>query len=139
MGKNIDQKSTESDPIDLLRSEVRALKRKWDEIDSDFTWKMKGNKKQYEFNRSMESYLVEIAVAKTLLDTRNSAEILQSFDDYVDITHQLYHHLFIPHVAAAFFMFFFPMVKLLLLRSLFIPLRLILLLQSTFFLKSKLK
>ena len=59
--------------IDLLRSEVRALKRKRDEIGSDFTWKMKGNKKQYEFNRSVESHLEEITVAKTL-HTRNSAE-----------------------------------------------------------------
>ena len=56
--------------FDLLRLEVGALKRKRDEIDSDFTWKMKGNKKQYEFNRSMESHLEEIAVAKTLLDAR---------------------------------------------------------------------
>ena len=59
--------------INLLRSEVRALKRKRDEIGSDFTWKMKGNKKQYEFNRSVESHLEEITVAKTL-HTRNSAE-----------------------------------------------------------------
>ena len=36
--------------------------------------KMKGNKKQYEFNRSVESHLEDIAAAKTLLDARNSVE-----------------------------------------------------------------
>ena len=53
---------------------IRALKRKRDESDSDFTRKMKGNKKQYKFNCSVESHLEEIAVAKTLLDAKNSAE-----------------------------------------------------------------
>ena len=53
---------------------IRALKRKRDESDSDFTRKMKGNKKQYKFNCSVESHLEEIAVAKTLLDAKNLAE-----------------------------------------------------------------
>ena len=35
---------------------------------------MKANKKQYEFNCSVESHLEKIAAAKTLLDARNSAE-----------------------------------------------------------------
>ena len=64
--------------IDLLRSEVRALKRKRDESDSDFKWKMKGNKKQYEFSRSVESQLEDVAAAKTALDAGNSTEGLFS-------------------------------------------------------------
>ena len=35
---------------------------------------MKENKKQYEFNRSVEGHLEEIAAAKILLDARNLAE-----------------------------------------------------------------
>ena len=64
--------------IDLLRSKVRALKRKRDESDSDFKWKMKGNKKQYEFSRSVKSQLEEVAAAKTALDAGNSTEGLFS-------------------------------------------------------------
>ena len=41
--------------------------------------KMKENKKQYEFNRSVESHLEDITVAKTLLNARNSAEEVLCF------------------------------------------------------------
>lgn len=59
-----------------LRSEVRSLKRKRDDTDKEksFEWKQKGNRKQYEFNRSVEEHFQDIAVSKTLLEARTSAE-----------------------------------------------------------------
>lgn len=62
--------------ISELRSEVRSLKRKRDEADKEkaYEWKKKGNKKQYEFNQTVEEQLEEIAVSNTLLDARTLAE-----------------------------------------------------------------
>lgn len=61
--------------ISELRSEIRSLKRKRDDDkENDFDWKKKGNKKQYEFNKSVEEQLEEIGVSNTLLEARSIAE-----------------------------------------------------------------
>lgn len=58
-----------------LRSEIRSLKRKRDDKENDeFEWKKKGNKRQYEFNKSVEEQLDSIATANTLLEARTYAE-----------------------------------------------------------------
>ena len=57
-----------------LRQEVRSLKRKRDELTDDFQWRFKGNRKQHQFNLSIQDKFQEAAEANTLLEARTAAE-----------------------------------------------------------------
>ncbi|XP_020908560.1 uncharacterized protein LOC110246549 [Exaiptasia diaphana] len=67
--------SEQAKALSGLKSEIRSLKRKrGGENDGDFEWKKKGNKRQFEFNQSVEEQLEGIAVSGTLLEARTIAE-----------------------------------------------------------------
>ena len=57
-----------------LRQEVPSLKRKREESGDDFQWKFKGNKKQHNFNLSVQDKFQEVAEANTLVEARAAAE-----------------------------------------------------------------
>ena len=61
--------------INSLRQEIQSLKCKRDQCDElNFDWKRKGNKKQFEFNASIQHNVEDIATSDTLLEARTFAE-----------------------------------------------------------------